>query len=74
MLCVSVSISVLFIDHGRFTVVNKESEAQSSMSRQMRKVTAGVEDHQIRTVYVPSPIHVHTRREKTVAFGLLSEL
>lgn len=57
--------SELFIDYRRCTVVpgrarlSRGANSHVSESRKTRKVTAGIEDEEIRAVYVSRPIHLH---------------
>lgn len=59
VLCVSVSILSVIYSLNKVYSGHRESQAQPCESRKMGKVTAGVEDEEIRAVYVPCPIHLH---------------
>lgn len=50
---------VLFIDQTGLTVDTGWDGFSQVTSRKMRRVTAGVEDQEIRAVYVPCPIRLH---------------
>lgn len=59
VLCVSVSILSVIFRLNKVYSGHRENQAQPCESREMRKFTAGVEEEEIRTVYVPCPIHLH---------------
>lgn len=58
VLCVNVSISVVFMEQGGFPALNKGSQAQLCVAAEEGESQLG-QDQQIRTVCVPPPIHEH---------------
>lgn len=59
VLCVSVSILSVIYRQNKVYSGHRENQVQPCEPRKMRKFTAGVEEEEIRIVYVPCPIHLH---------------
>lgn len=80
VLCVSVSTLSVIYQLNKVYSGRRENQVQPCEPKKMRKFTAGVEEEEIRVVYVPCPIHLHwvtfmyTWRKRAVPLAPLSVL